>query len=227
MNSGYLYILSNPFLGPDLLKIGFTTAEPAERARALGRSTAIPGAFHLEFSMPVADCKAAERRLHLLLDEWRVDKNKEFFRLHVKDAKSLCISVGLFEREEAPPSDTLLMHRGFRVTGVTPRLGLDVLKALIHVLGATQHNALLDHLLEDRLLIVDGFTSATALAKFRKSSVRSASATLQRLAKCADAMTHPHPDDDEPMLLFAKFVYRSGHAAWTFQPKFRRLFATV
>lgn len=45
----YLYILSNAYLSADLLKIGFTTREPDERAKSLSRSTAIPGSFRVEF----------------------------------------------------------------------------------------------------------------------------------------------------------------------------------
>lgn len=224
MSSGYLYILSNAYLVPDLLKIGFTTREPEERARVLSKSTAIPGSFRKEFSMPVKDCKLAESRLHLLLSEHRVDKGKEFFRLPLQHAESLCSAIGTFEKEEMPAPDTFLLHPDFYFTRVVPHLDLHVLKALMHVLSATQHNSLFDHFLEDRLLIVDGFTSAKALAKFRNSHVRSASATLRRLAKVAKDLTYSLPDETEPISLFTKFVYDRGHAAWTFQPKFRRLF---
>lgn len=222
--SGYLYTLSNGYLEPDLLKIGFTTRKPEERARSLSRSTAIPGAFHVESSVPVNDCKLAERRLHLLLSKQRVDQNKEFFRVSVRSAESLCLAIRTFEEEEKPVSDALLVHRDFYFTRVTPRPPLSVLKALMYVLCATQHNSIVDHLLTDRLLIVDGFASAKAFAQFRNSHVRSASAALRSLAATAEDLTYLFPGESEPIRLFAKFVYERGHAAWAFQPEFRRLF---
>lgn len=224
MSSGHLYILSNPYLGADLLKIGLTTRDPAARAMELSKSTAIPGIFKVEFTLHVKDCKVAERRLHLLLKEHRVEENKEFFRLSVHDARLLCSAVGTFEDEEMPASDTLLVHADFYFTRIAPRLELHVLKALMYVLSATQHNTVLDHLLDERLLVVDGFTSATGLAEFRSVGVQSAAATLRRLARVAMELMYPICEGQEPIRLFTKFAYDRGHVAWKLDPAFRRLF---
>lgn len=222
--AGYLYILSNAYLSPNLLKLGFSTRVPEARAKALSRSTAIPGPFRVEFSQPVNDGKVAERRLHLLLRAQRVDRNKEFFRLPVQHAKSMCSAIGTFEEEERPAPDSLLVHPDFYFSRVSPSCDLSILKALMHVLGATQHNSLVDHVLVERLLVVDGFTSAKAFAQFRNSQVRSASTILRRLAGVAKELTYSLPNAVEPISLFENFVYDKGHAAWTFRPEFRRLF---
>jgi hypothetical protein len=75
---------------------------------------------------------------------------------------------------------------------------------------------------DDRLLVVDGFTSAAALAHYRQSTVRSAAAVLRRLS--ADAVTLCCPSHPTSTPLFARFTYDNGHAAWTLTPAFRRLF---
>ncbi len=224
MNSGHLYILSNVFLGPELLKVGFTTRDPKTRAAALSRSTAIPGPFNIEFSSPVRDGRLAERRLHLLLRKKRVNKDKEFFRLSVSEATSLCESIRRFEQEELAASPHLLMHRDFRFTEIRPYQTLPILQALMHILSATQHNSYIDHLLEERLLIVDGFTSAAALARFRGVGVNAAAAALRRIAGVATELQCSVHQVAEPISLFSEFVYEKGHAAWTFQSAFRRLF---
>lgn len=224
MRSGHLYILSNVFLGPDTLKIGFTTREPTSRAAALSRSTAIPGPFHVEFVSRVRDCKLAERRLHLLLKERRVNKDKEFFRVPVHDARYLCTAISTFEAEEMPVSQHLLINRDFRFTQVFPRQSLHILKALMHILSATQHNSFIDHLLDERLLIVDGFTCAEALARFRGIRVKAAAEALRTIADVAADLAYPLPQVARPIPLFSKFVHDKGHVAWTLQPEFRRLF---
>ncbi|CAJ0720886.1 hypothetical protein LMG6871_04309 [Ralstonia edaphis] len=224
MSAGYLYILSNAFLAPGLLKIGFSMREPVVRANALSRSTAIPGPFRVEFSMLVNDCKVAERRLHLLLREHRVDKNKEFFRLSLPQAITTCTAIGTFEQEERPAADSVLVHPDFCFSKVCPCTDYSVIKALMHVLGATQHNSRVDHVLLERLLVVDGFTSARTFAKFRNSQVQSASIILRRFAGVAKELTYSLPNEVKPISLFVNFVYDKGHAAWTFRPEFRRLF---
>ncbi|WP_312588133.1 GIY-YIG nuclease family protein [Comamonas terrigena] len=224
MKSGHLYVLSNVFLGPDVLKLGLTTRDPASRAAELSKSTAIPGPFHLEFASPVKDCKLAERRLHLLLKEARLSKDKEFFRVSVLKARSLCAAIAKFESEETPASSHLLMHPDFIFTRILPRQSLHVLKALMHILSATQHNSFIGYHLDERLLIVDGFTCGAALAKFRGIRSSAANAALRKIAEVASALTYPLPGFEKPIPLFSNFIYEKGHVSWTFNPVFRRLF---
>lgn len=224
MNSGHLYVLSNVFLGPDVLKLGLTTRDPSSRAAGLSRSTAIPGPFHLEFALPVKDCRLAERRLHLLLKKARISKDKEFFRVSVHKAISLCTAIATFEGEEIPASQHLQVHPDFGFTRILPRQSLHILKALMHILSATQHNSLIDQIFEERLLIVDGFTCAAALARFRGIRSNAANAALRRIADVASSLTYPLPDVDKPIPIFSDFIYDKGHVAWTFTSAFRRLF---
>ncbi len=171
------------------------------------------------------DCALAERRLHLLLKSRRVNEHKEFFSLSVSEAISLCKSIKDFEEEEAPPAETLLAHHDFLFTQIRPRQSLSVLKALMHVLSATQHNTLFDHLFEERLLIVDGFTSAKAWANELGVRNRAAAVTLKKIAEVAGELRCPLSSSEESLPIFSTFVYDKGHVAWTFHPKFRRLFA--
>jgi len=45
MQPGYIYVLSNPMLPPDCVKIGLTRVSPEHRAQALSKMAAIPAPF--------------------------------------------------------------------------------------------------------------------------------------------------------------------------------------
>ena len=71
----------------------------------------------------------------------------------------MCAAIGTFEEEERPAADSLLVHPVFYFSKVSPRSDFLVIKAPMFVLGATQHNSWIDHVLVLRLLVVDGFTT--------------------------------------------------------------------
>lgn len=70
---------------PDIVKVGFTTRSPMERAAELGRATGIPVSFIVVYQRPVLDCKAAEDYLHTKFQHsgYRVAQNREFFNAPV------------------------------------------------------------------------------------------------------------------------------------------------
>ncbi len=92
----YIYILSNPSM-QGLIKIGKTTISPDKRMSEL-HSTGVPTPFVLEFSAEVEDCTASEKSAHLALQEYRVSKHREFFRISVHDALLLILpKIGDYE----------------------------------------------------------------------------------------------------------------------------------
>ena len=67
--SGWIYVLSNPAI-PDLVKVGFTEADPETRAKELD-ATGVPQPFVVEHGVLVGGAQALERRVHRYLDAVR------------------------------------------------------------------------------------------------------------------------------------------------------------
>lgn len=87
-NSGYIYIVRNPLQAINIYKIGLTTLTPAERAKQLS-NTSNSDRFHILYSWEVKDCFKAERIIHELFKNERVDLKREFFKL---DDMEFCVS---------------------------------------------------------------------------------------------------------------------------------------
>lgn len=73
---GYVYVMSNKAM-PGLVKVGFTTGTPDERAAQLN-GTHSPHPVVVEYSTHVPDARAVEREAHLRLGKHR--EGKEWFR---------------------------------------------------------------------------------------------------------------------------------------------------
>ncbi len=82
-NVGHVYILLNP--SHKLLKIGKTTKTPEERAAELS-STGVPAPFMVAHSEKVSDCDLAEAKIHAELAAFRVNGDREFFSVSLKEA---------------------------------------------------------------------------------------------------------------------------------------------
>ena len=75
----FVYLISNPSM-PGLLKVGTTTNTPNERMSEL-HSTGVPTPFQLELAIKVSNGLNAEKIAHKALSNYRVAKNREFFRI--------------------------------------------------------------------------------------------------------------------------------------------------
>src|SRR6516225_8653453 len=60
---GFIYVLSHPLM-PNLVKIGFTTREAAERVAELNATTGVPGPFEIEGIFPSSDPEQHELTVH-------------------------------------------------------------------------------------------------------------------------------------------------------------------
>jgi hypothetical protein len=90
--AGYVYVLINRAM-PDLVKIGRTEVCPEQRAIEISSTTGVPTPFTVAFDQLVCDCAAAERELHGLLSESRVNNNREFFNVPLRKAIKLILQV--------------------------------------------------------------------------------------------------------------------------------------
>jgi hypothetical protein len=86
MAAGFVYVLTNKAM-PGLVKIGFSTRSPEERAVELS-TTGVPFPFVVAFSAEVENAVEAEAATHLALTEHRVSSAREFFRISVESAVS-------------------------------------------------------------------------------------------------------------------------------------------
>lgn len=86
ITEGYIYVLINPALDKDYLKIGMTRRTPEIRAKELSKGTGIPADFHVAYELLVPDYEIAEKIVHQKLDQFRPNNNREFFVLPLKKA---------------------------------------------------------------------------------------------------------------------------------------------
>lgn len=91
-NAGRIYIMRNANLGKNVYKIGLTTNKTEERANQLSK-TSIPDKFYVMREWNVKDCYLAEKKIHEILHNYRVDKRREFFELDMQKANDVIDSV--------------------------------------------------------------------------------------------------------------------------------------
>ena len=88
MEYGIVYLLTNPCM-PGLVKIGMTKQEDLDKRMKELYTTGVPVPFECQFACKVnnKDCAKIEKALHTAFDPQRVNKNREFFKINVEQAK--------------------------------------------------------------------------------------------------------------------------------------------
>ena len=69
----WVYVLSNPTT-PNLLKIGYTTQTPDERAKQISNATGVALPYKVEWAFKCFDGEQLEGEVHRKLREYRVNK---------------------------------------------------------------------------------------------------------------------------------------------------------
>lgn len=92
--SGYVYILSNPAM-PGILKIGRSIKGGHSRAKEIYRQggTGVPVPFNLVFEVYSDFCALDEKKIHGNLSSYRINKNREFFKINSFKAIECVLSV--------------------------------------------------------------------------------------------------------------------------------------
>lgn len=224
MRPGHLYVLSNPFLPNDCLKIGLTRGDLERRVRALGRMSAIPAPFKIEYAIAVQNASSAERRVHLLLNEHRISSAKEFFSIGVDAARVLCSKIAEFEGDDGPPSDSIRLHHDILCARYSPGNSFRVKKLIYLLMAATVNNTLVDRLLPHRLHVVDGFTDLAQVSSYLNVQRRRAAAALRELSELSSDITCHLADGSSIPRVFEFLRYQNGHAGWRFTDDFRHFF---
>ncbi|MFD6467194.1 GIY-YIG nuclease family protein [Streptomyces goshikiensis] len=114
--TGFVYVMQNAAM-QDLVKIGFTTKLPEERAHDLSKPTGVPLPFGVSFRALTMRWREVERMVHQQLADHRVSR-KEFFTVSVGEAVETvreCVlavnGIGAWE-----PTSRHLVKRGDRVS---------------------------------------------------------------------------------------------------------------
>jgi len=84
MSKEFVYVLSNPSM-PGLVKVGFSTKVPHERAEELA-TTGVPLPFEVEYYCLVDEPAALEASVHQAMREMRQACDREFFRASAAEA---------------------------------------------------------------------------------------------------------------------------------------------
>src|SRR5690606_13427568 len=95
---GWIYILSTRET-PDLLKIGVTERTIEERVREINSATGIAIPFGVRAAWEIDEAPVTERDIHRLLADFRIRRDREFFRISFDSARRL-INDFLKDRRE-------------------------------------------------------------------------------------------------------------------------------
>ena len=90
----WVYILSNPSLPKEYLKIGYTKLKPEERAIQISSATGVPTPYKVEWAYKCFNGEMVERMAHEKLKAFRVNSRKEFFHISLEEAKDNIILIG-------------------------------------------------------------------------------------------------------------------------------------
>ena len=90
----WVYVLSNPSLPKEYLKIGYTKLSPEERAIQISSATGVPTPYKVEWAYKCFNGEMVERMTHEKLKAFRVNNRKEFFHISLEEAKENIILIG-------------------------------------------------------------------------------------------------------------------------------------
>lgn len=105
ISKGFVYILTNEHM-PGILKIGYTSRSPEERAHELyHKKTGVPGEFKVSYRYMCRNPHKVEKIIHRRLSRERINNNREYFRVDIGKAIELIeeVSEGYQIRSEPAP----------------------------------------------------------------------------------------------------------------------------
>ena len=79
-DGGWIYVLSTREQ-PNILKIGRTDRPVSQRVKEINGATGVLTPFGARYVIRVSDSVEAERKVHQVLDEYRIRQDREFFEL--------------------------------------------------------------------------------------------------------------------------------------------------
>lgn len=89
----WVYVLSNP-TSPGILKIGYTSLTPDERAKQISNATGVALPYKVEWAFKCFDGEQLEGEVHNKLSEYRINNQREFFQIELDEAKKIIKLLG-------------------------------------------------------------------------------------------------------------------------------------
>ena len=93
-DAGFVYVISNPSLPDDLVKIGFTQRDPSERLGELDQA-GLPTEYIEHYRIFTRNARELETRLHNHFAAQRLREDKEFFTVTPHEVYEVLKSWGV------------------------------------------------------------------------------------------------------------------------------------
>jgi Meiotically up-regulated gene 113 len=194
----------------------------SKRPEELSKMAAIPMPFKVYYSCQVNAVEQAERRLHLVLDEKRINRSKEFFKISPSIARSLCEQVPAFGSEDCRINSAIYLRRDYCPL-YSPTLTAWGQNVLLVMMAATVNNNIFEQMSNHRRTSVDGFLSSQQIGEVLRST-KSVSETLSGFCKTGSQL-HFHYGIGEPAgPVFGFGRYRRRCVVWKFSDAYRDSF---
>lgn len=84
-----LYVMRCLAMQDEVYKVGWTSNSAEQRARELSTATGVPMSFAVVDAWPHDDPEALEKGVHAMLDPYRLNAGREFFKLKYPDLKAI------------------------------------------------------------------------------------------------------------------------------------------
>ncbi len=91
--NGELYVLRCTLMQEEVYKVGWTAGTAVERAKQLSSATGVPLAFLVVESWEHDDPEALETEVHAQLSPYRVNNQREFFRLNFDEIRRIIVNT--------------------------------------------------------------------------------------------------------------------------------------
>ena len=89
----WVYVLKNP-TQPGLLKIGYTKLTPDQRAKQISNATGVPLPYEVAWAYRCFNGELLEGEVHHALKKYRVNNQREFFQIELKEAIEMINTIG-------------------------------------------------------------------------------------------------------------------------------------
>jgi hypothetical protein len=93
-SKGYVYVVTNPSLPHNLVKIGFTDRDPSERLKELDQA-GLPTEYVEHYRIRTANPRELEKRLHVHFADKRFREDKEFFTVTPPEVYEVLLKWGV------------------------------------------------------------------------------------------------------------------------------------
>lgn len=223
--NGYVYLMSNVALKRGIYKIGLTQQHPKDRAKSLSASTSIPTDFIVEYFKETKKFETSEKRIHLLLDEYRYASNKEFFQINKKFAKDIIDEIVQNTELNYIHSDEFAKHNDLIMAAYSKKMTSNAYKVLMLLMCSSQNDTPMHKLfgITDNYIISGFINYSSIMLSFNVSKIQSMQ-ILKEFAKKYSDLTYKLPYEDEHTSVFEFVKYYKGELGWKFSIEYRKLF---